>query len=100
MTVRVDMSQAPARVTVTASIGDLCGGHLPRFLLEFGGDGRADVVIEPQAPLEMATRLRASVLMMLLEADAMASRRQRMLLAGRTVALPETEPMRALLRAV
>ena len=100
MTVRVDMSQAPARVTVTASIGDLCEGRVPRFLLEFGGDGRADVVIEPSASLEVATRLRASVLVMLLEAEAMAGGQQRILLTGRTIALPKCEPVRALLRAV
>ena len=100
MTVRVDMSQTPVRVTVTTTLGDLRGGSVPQFLLQFGGNGRADVVVEPDAPLEMVTRLRAAVLIVLLEAEALADSRRRIFATGQGSALPVSEPVRALLRAV
>ena len=104
MTVRVDMSQAPARVVLTASLGDLRGPDVPQFLLSFGGDGRADVVIEADAPREMATKLRAAVLMLLVEAEAMADQRRHMMTGpcagSQDWALPAGELFPALLRAV
>lgn len=103
MTVRVNMSQAPGRVVVTSSIGDLRGPDVPRFLLVFSGDGRGDVVIEADAPREMATKLRAAVLVLLMEAEAMADRCRHMLtgpLQGTsTWALSGGDAFPALLRA-
>lgn len=94
MTVRVDLSQAPARVIVTATVGDVRDGGVPPFLLEFGGDGTADVLIEPEAALEVATRFRAAVMMLLLQADCLSYQARRgrsgeRTSAGRVEPVPE-----------
>jgi hypothetical protein len=100
VTVRVDLSQAPARVVVTGTVGDLRDGRVPRFWLEFGGDGSADVVIEPDAPLEVATRLRAAVMLLLEEAEAITGHARRGRPRDRGRSVRRAKPARSLLRVV